>query len=120
MQRTIGGGLAASLLSLAASAQHALPEDDRTALAFHAPVHRSAEGDSTALWAAGQDYKARFDLDSIAFVPVLGPSAPRSLPLVWRTCAADGGEVERTHGAWHVEYRRGGLVERYDVLPHGL
>ncbi|MBK9387939.1 MAG: hypothetical protein IPN34_24240 [Planctomycetes bacterium] len=116
-------GLASALFSLSApvlAGAQALDPSELTALDFRAPVHRGAEPDSTALWAAGHDYKVRFDADSITFVPVLGSAAPRSLPLVWRTCAPDGSRVERTHGDWHVEFHRGALVERYDVLPHGL
>jgi hypothetical protein len=114
MQRT------ALVLLIAALGASARSQEAPTALDFSAPVHRGSSSDGEALWASGQDYKVRFEADALAFVPVLGAEAPRSLPLRWRLEVPDGSHAERLHGAWHVEFHRGTLIERYDVLPHGL
>ena len=64
--------------------------------------------------------------DGVAFYPLLGPDAPRNLPLRWQTTSirrgdqslvADGERHQATwHDEWRFEYRYGALTEAYDLL----
>lgn len=89
------------------------------------------------LLAAGPDYKAAFHRDHVEFVPVLGPDAPRNLPLQLRLRAVGRrgtglapvgpGALHGATGTDTVRYVRTGgaaigwrLEERYDVRPDGI
>jgi hypothetical protein len=93
------------------------------------PIHGGAddEGIPYGLWAATESYKAGFAGD-VTFVPYLGPNAPHSRPVAWRSRSVRIGEHElmtrehalRRQGQWRYELDFGGVVETWDVLPHGL
>ena len=95
---------------------------------FRVPVHTAADdgGQTYGLWASGSDYKVSFH-DGMAFYPVLGPDAPRNLPVRWQTTEVRTGDgalaldLVATHATdWRVEYRRQGFVEAYDVRDDGV
>lgn len=81
------------------------------------------------VWAGGAGYKVRFDA-GVTFFPRLGPTAPRNLPLRWRTLAVRVGDhvlvdaatdaVAGPASRLRYEYRRGPVVEAYDVRADGL
>lgn len=81
------------------------------------------------VWAGGAGYKVRFG-DDVTFFPRLGKSAPRNLPLTWRTRTVTvGGRVlvdadvvcnAGATGPTRFEYRRGPVVEAYDVRADGI
>ena len=94
------------------------------------PVHSHATepGEQPyGTWAAGRDYKARFD-GGMTFVPQLGRDYPQNQPFAWRTTSVRVGAQEllngrapaMTHTDLRVEYAHGAVVEAYDVLPNGL
>ena len=92
------------------------------------PIHTQPDERGGPVWAAGPDYKARFD-DGMTFFPVLGEAYPENLPLSWRTHAVRvGGESFAAldekpvayHDEWRFELRRPGFVERYDVRTDGV
>ncbi len=95
------------------------------------PIHTRAPDAASGhygTWAAGPDYKVSFGAE-VAFYPVLGREAPRSLPLRWRTEAilvgaqpwADASNgVPTWHDDWRFELRRGAVTEAYDVLEEGV
>lgn len=95
--------------------------------AFRVPLHDDADEPGAALWASGDAYKVRLDGD-LTFHPLLGPSAPRSLPLRWRTEAVSVGATvlpqlvrpRQSHVDWRCEIDHGGVVEAYDVRPEGV
>ena len=89
-------------------------------------VHFDWPGDGH-LWVRGRDYKARFGVDGVEFVPFLGSHAPYNFPVRFRVKSASRGGVtleleddvapvrETETGAERVCYDRGGLVEYYVV-----
>ncbi len=93
------------------------------------PIHGAAPdgGKPYGLWAATDSYKASFDGD-VTFVPYLGAAWPDNQPLAWRTASVRVGDVplttaprpRRSHSDFRCEIDHGGVVERWDVLPHGL
>jgi hypothetical protein len=97
------------------------------------PVHTRADEPGLptyGVWAAGDDYKARFD-GGMTFVPRLGADYPHNQPFAWQTTSVRVGETEllttgrapgMTHTDYRVEYHHAGgaVVEAYDVLAHGL
>ncbi|MCU0863244.1 MAG: hypothetical protein MUC36_05610 [Planctomycetes bacterium] len=94
------------------------------------------------LWAAGPDFKARFDAQGIEFTPALGRQAPHNLPLALQFTAVgrdrelrdsgmrdggmrDLGTVAGEPAAPHadglqVRYHRAACTERYDTSPQGV
>lgn len=115
----------ASLGRAQGSASPVLPTDLRV------PWHERADADgatSPDLWAAGSGYKARFG-DGFELFPVLGASAPKNLPLRWRTeDARAGGTSLRTagrtpriaHDAFVVAFDHGQVTEKYEVRADGV
>ncbi|MEM7205589.1 MAG: hypothetical protein AAF628_35360 [Planctomycetota bacterium] len=95
------------------------------------PIHTQdadPQGGAYGVWAAGPDYKVSFD-DGFTYYPVLGPDAPRNLPMRWRTQRISvGGRVVVDEGAqatpaasdWRYELRYPAVTEAYDVLPEGV
>jgi hypothetical protein len=97
---------------------------------FLTPIRATAldAGTGGDLWASGAGYKAKFD-DGVAFYPVLGASAPRNLPLRWRTRAISAGgqsvlgplAAAQAHATpWRYELRYGAVTEAYDVRDEGV
>jgi len=84
-------------------------------------------GGSYGVWAAGDSYKVSFH-DGATFVPYLGKDYPQTQSFHWRTTSARVGELSLVdgrapklrHTEFRAEYDLGGVVEAYDVLPHGL
>lgn len=120
-----GPGLASLLclvLPVAAAAQRPTPDLLR-GLATACCVQR-LDGD---LWAAGPDYKARFDENGVEFTPALGERAPHNLPLALSLAAVGRASgltavdpaTPRPEGL-QVRYHRAPCIERYDVSPAGL
>lgn len=76
----------------------------------------------------GADYKAQFTATGVAFTPALGDAAPHNLPLQWSLLdIRRGGDVVHEATAVvpaatgeAVQFARGAVTERYDVLAHGL
>ncbi len=130
--------LTAALLVVGAAAQGDVRDASAAAAApatapsahFRVPIHDAdCDGDvAYGIWASGRDYKVAFH-DGVAFVPVLGESAPRNLPLRWASTevrvgtqileAGSRGIVER--GPWRISFRvADGVVEAYDVRDDGV
>ena len=98
---------------------------------WRVPIHAAAndpDPDAKGLWAAGDSYKVRLD-EGCTFFPVLGPQAPRNMPLRWRTervtvggreCVDLDRPADRRFSDWRYELHRGDLIEAYDVLPEGV
>lgn len=92
---------------------------------FRVPLQQD-ELDAQQLWASGDTYKVGFRRSGMQFVPVLGPDAPVSRPLNWRTLRVgdttiEANSAELQHTDWRVELRhQAGFVEAYDVLPNGV
>lgn len=83
------------------------------------------EGDR--LLGVGPDYNAWFGREGISFSPALGKQAAHDLPLAFTTTVVGrGGELlpvaaaSRAHAEKTVSYRRGSLVETYEVRPEGV
>ena len=124
--------LAGTALVLASQAA-AQDRTDRTAPPpmWPVPLHDATDptDGSHAHWAAGPDYKVRFD-DGMTFFPVLGDRAPRNLPVRWTTERIDIGgarTVAFDHSAVEVAiddftYRRSfeGVTEQYDIRSEGV
>lgn len=119
--------LPAILLCTSAAAQETRPMQSGT---FRVPPDRvywasDAEG---ALWARGAAYKASFDAAGASYIPFLGSDAPQNYPLHLRleSVRAGSGELgfdaaalpQRAGDA--VEYSRGLLRERYELVPGGM
>ncbi|MBK8979780.1 MAG: hypothetical protein IPM29_28110 [Planctomycetes bacterium] len=110
----------------------ATPEGLATAgFDWRVPLHTMESdplGGEYGLWAGGPDYKASFH-DGFEFVPVLGPDAPRNLPVRWRTASVRAGAAElwdpaTVEGAadsdWRYVYRSGAVAEVYDLRADGV
>ena len=100
--------------------------------AFHAPdrsakVYLDEPGDGR-IWARGANYKASFGPEGAQFVPFLGSDAPRNYPLALAfTSASVGGALlavptsqEPERKGAKVEYRRQGVLERYELFPGSI
>ncbi|MEZ6014723.1 MAG: hypothetical protein R3F49_06400 [Planctomycetota bacterium] len=79
------------------------------------------------IWAAGANWKARFDAAGLTFLPRLGKSAPESAPTRFTLArVTSGGEdlpvtaATVARRANEVVLTRGSLSERYDVTLDGL
>ncbi len=79
------------------------------------------------LWGLGDRFKARFLADGVEFTPALGRKAERNLPLRLTTTAIGRGRAfvepaapDRQHQGLRVDYRRGAVVERYEVTGQGI
>lgn len=115
--------LAVFALASALSAQTPTP----LRFGFTSPIRPAAAPD-TGLWACGDNYKVHFTADAVEFVPCLGASAPRNLPLHWQTltlgrevgAALPLGSATLRHDDWRLTREHAGWREVYDVLPHGL
>ncbi|HEX5051573.1 MAG TPA: hypothetical protein VFZ65_07375 [Planctomycetota bacterium] len=92
------------------------------------PLHRAPAdlNPSPGLWAAGADYKARFD-GGLVFVPYLGEAASENAVFRWRTAGLGEHELPpgaapepRQLGGFRCEYDLGPLTEAYDVRADGL
>lgn len=81
--------------------------------------------------AVGPAFKARLDREGMEFTPALGERAPRSMPLRYAFDTASRGEtvlaraggedpVAGSADGPEVEYRRGAIVERFDVSSAGI
>ncbi|MCU0864637.1 MAG: hypothetical protein MUC36_12640 [Planctomycetes bacterium] len=91
-------------------------------------VHLDQPGDGR-IWAKGDDWKASFGADGVAFVPFLGAAAPRNFPLALQLVrvtsgvrdvpfAAVGRPLPR--GEARIEIARGSVVEAYDLRAGGI
>ena len=83
--------------------------------------------DGEQLLGIGWDYNAWFGPQGMAFTPALGKRAPHDLPLAFATTAIGRGEAmqpvaapQRSHGERTVSYRRGDVVENYEVRHDGV
>ena len=84
-----------------------------------------AEG---ALWARGDGYKASFDASGASFIPFLGSDAPQNYPLHLHLESVRAGSDELGFDAAAlpqrsgdvIEYSRGLLRERYELVPGGM
>ncbi|MDA7494686.1 hypothetical protein N8467_01310, partial [bacterium] len=105
--------------------QNELPQTNR----FRVPIHTAPDdpvGGAYGIWASGDTYKVSFH-NGMEFHPVLGDKAPESLPVRWHTQSVRAGSVELMNKPtttnftdWRYEYNHGGVIEAYDVLPHGV
>lgn len=91
-------------------------------------VHVDAPGDGH-WWAKGDDWKASFGADGLAFVPFLGADVERNFPLALRLVGVRSGDTDVPFVAdamatrtaeRRVEIARGSLVEAYDLRPEGI
>lgn len=125
---------AAALLSPLTSARAqdlTAPQSALQALDWRVPIHSlPAEPGASAYgtWAAGRGYKISFH-DGMCFYPVLGASAPQSLPVRWQTTRVRLGATElldagtpssQHHDSWQFVYRSAGVSEVYDVRAEGV
>jgi len=86
----------------------------------HFQLDTASNGD---LWAFGGSYKARFGRDGASYIPFLGSDAPRNFPLTFSLERVTSGgavvafprDVAPAFEGDAAVYRRGTLVERYDV-----
>ena len=83
--------------------------------------------DGEQLLGVGWDYNAWFGPQGMAFTPALGKRAPHDLPLAFATTAIGrGGAMQaapspsRSHEGRTVSYRRGDVVESYEVRHDGV
>ncbi len=95
------------------------------------PIHTAADdpvGGPYGTWAGGRDYKVSLGRE-VSFFPLLGPTAPRNLPLAWRTTSVRHGEVELVRGdtaslwndgGFRFEIRHGLVTEAYEVRSDGV
>lgn len=81
------------------------------------------------VWAKGDDWKASFGADGVAFVPFLGASAPRNVPLALQLVRVTSGANDvpfaaagrvAPHGTARVEIARGSVVEAYELRAGGI
>ncbi|MBK7875602.1 MAG: hypothetical protein IPJ77_07600 [Planctomycetes bacterium] len=87
-------------------------------------VHFDRPGDG-ALWAAGTNWKMRFDAAGATWFPRLGPRAPRNVPFDFtpERVTVGGEELAFARGAAaerigeRVELDRGAFVEAYELDP---
>lgn len=98
---------------------------------FTVPLHTAPDdpvGGAYGLWAVGHDYKVSFH-EGFRFFPLLGPEAPRNLPLAWRTEAVrfgdqplfEGGDTRGGRdGDWRYQFRHPGVVEAYEIRADGV
>lgn len=86
----------------------------------------AANGD--AAHAFGHDYKVDFTPNGVVFTPALGDCTPYNLPLSWSmqtvsrgaTVHLQAGPTAPTVVGMTVDYRREGVVERYEVHDRGI
>lgn len=83
--------------------------------------------DGDRLLGMGPDYNAWFGANGLSFTPALGKQAPHDMPLAFTTTAIGrGGELApvaaavRSHAGRTVSYRRGDVVETYEVRSEGV
>lgn len=83
--------------------------------------------DGDQLLGMGADYNAWFGSNGWSFTPALGRLAPHDLPLAFTTSAVGRGAAlqpaapaSRSHHERTVSYRRGEMVETYEVRPEGV
>jgi len=118
------------LLSLAAGASAQAPDGSAPPFDLR-QAHGVCSDDAGVPWAVGHDYKARFADGAMEFVPALGPTASRNLPLVFRlqsiACgtallhdAAAGPAPTATIHDRQIAFVRSPVVERYDATPAGV
>ena len=116
------------LLAVALAAVPALAQGRPAAPVGLGDVHGVVAGPAGPV-GIGADYKAHFTAGGVAFTPALGDAAPHNLPLQWSLLdIRRGGDVvheaatsvvpEAVGGA--VQFARGAVTERYDVLANGL
>lgn len=80
------------------------------------------------IWARGDDWKASFGADGMAFVPFLGSTAERNWPVAvgLQAALAGGGAVAlrpgqvRAHGSERVTIDRGALLETFELSATGV
>ena len=119
----------AALLVPFAAAQAPAPALDEFFVPLHSHPGDPGYGDpGYGTWAAGPDWKARFD-HGFTFIAWLGADAPRSLPWRFQSLGVRQGDAwlpasaDATAGspnAQRYELRHAGFVERYDVSPQGV
>ncbi len=121
----------AALLSVACPAQDpvtSMPIANAQSAAFgSAPVCTDTDAEGN-LWARGDAWKAAFESAGASFIPFFGSDAPRNFPVKFRLAAArrGGHDIALDAGArperdgLRVEYRRGAVVEFYDLRPEGV
>ncbi|MCU0867627.1 MAG: hypothetical protein MUC36_27915, partial [Planctomycetes bacterium] len=83
--------------------------------------------DGDQLLGVGWDYNAWFGPQGMAFTPALGKRAPHDLPLAFETTAIGRGfdllpvpAATRSYSERTVSYRRGNVVETYEVRSEGV
>lgn len=111
-------------VTLASSAFAQLPTD-QILVPIHS--HEVAIEASRGSWAAGPDYKARFD-GGFRYFPVLGSNYPDNLPLAWQTGSVRIGTTDFLGGKseevrvddYRYEYRHARVVEAYEVRLDGV
>ncbi len=80
------------------------------------------------IWARGRTYKASFGAEGASYIPFLGSHTPRNFPVTFTLAAVDVGgtglQLDRIAAPQRVgdsiEFRRGTVVERYDLAPDGM
>ena len=91
-------------------------------------VHLDQPGDGR-VWAKGDDWKASFGGDGVAFVPFLGADAPRNFPLALQLVRVTSGANEvpfagaarpAARDSSRVEIARGPVVEAYELRAGGI
>jgi hypothetical protein len=127
---------ASAIPLLAQDAVHPGGADPTALPVLRAPIRTAAPepigaatADATA-WAAGPDYKVGFAAGRVAFHPVLGPTAPRSLPVTWTTTEVIAGGMpllapapaaQESFGDWRLERRIPGVMtEAWNVREDGV
>jgi hypothetical protein len=87
-------------------------------------LQQEADGTLTGI---GPHYRVRFCRHGVEFTPVLGSAAPRALPLGYELQSVSRGRgwqavapAERTCAGGTVSYRRGDVVERYELRLPGV
>ncbi len=97
---------------------------------FRVDAGTALHHDDGVLWGLGPDYKVAFGRELVAFHPLLGPRAPRNLPLAWASPSLhrDATKLASTRGVRPtprvegalVTYRHADFEERYRLTDAGV
>src|SRR5262249_8686870 len=90
-------------------------------------VFVSRPGDGR-IWVHGASWKASFGREGATHVPFFGSDAPRNYPIAFSIEGLDSGgepiafdpDAEPAIDGDRVEFRRGGVLERWDLAPESV